>query len=289
MIVLKILIWIFLAILGIILLFLIIPAGAEVSYINKKMTYKIMYGFINLYDSDGHGIAVKFINKSNRKNKKKKTDDIQKNQEDTDSFSMPKPDEVYDNNETVETDDDIIEYAELEKTEAENEFIEELKKSEDNKNKKSEKEKSDGKIEEFLDKLDEYESKIDKALDIVRAADRPLLHLFKGFRFSRIYIDFMIADEDAYKCALNYGRISGAVYNMLGWLGTVCTTEFETVDIFPDFKQKDSRWDISAKLRFRFITPIVAGVHFLITYMFRFFIPQKMQERKLKKSRKSKK
>lgn len=279
MIVLKILLWIVLAILGIILLFLIIPISAEIAYTDKKFTYKIIYGFVNLHDSEKKGIASKFVDRFISKRKNNEIDDnIEDNIEE---ILMPEPDEIYDNDDG-ETDD-IIEDTDEETEFTETEPAEEIPDNRENCNDKSEK---DGRIDRFLDKIDKYERKIEILLDMLRSADRPLAHMCKGFRFSKIYIDFMIANEDAYKCALNYGKISGAVYNLLGWLSTICTTGFETVDIFPDFRAKESRWDISLKFSFRFITPIVAGVYFLITYMFRFFIPQKWQERKLKKSKK---
>lgn len=294
MIVLKILLWIVLAILGIILLFLIIPIGAEIAYIDKKFTYKIIYGFVNLHDSENKGIASKFIDRFINKRKNKDIeDDIDDNIEEV---LMSEPDEVYDNDD--DETDDMIEDTDEETEVTETESVEEISDDTETDSEESDeseepeepkKEDDSGKIEKLLDKLDKYEEKIEILLDMLRSADRPLIHLCKGFKFSRIYIDFMIADEDAYKCALNYGRISGAIYNLLGWLCAVCTTRFETVDIFPDFKAKESRWDISVRFSFKFITPIVAGIYFLITYMFRFFIPQKWQERKLKKSRKSKK
>lgn len=290
MIVLKILLWIVLVILGIILLFLIIPISAEVAYIDNKFTYKIIYGFVNLHDSEKRGIASKFVN---RFVGKKKNNDIENVEDNIDEVLMSELDEIYDNAE--DGTDDIIEDAHEDTEVTETESVEEISDDTENdseesdESRESKKEDSEGKIDKFLDKIDKYEGKIEMLLDMLRSADRPLVHLCKGFRFSRIYIDFMIADEDAYKCALNYGRISGAVYNLLGWFSTICTTGFETVDIFPDFKAKESRWDISVRFSFKFITPIVAGIYFLITYMFRFFIPQKWQERKLKKSRKLKK
>ncbi|MCM1132689.1 MAG: hypothetical protein NC340_04380 [Ruminococcus flavefaciens] len=284
MIVLKILLWIVLAVLGIILLILFIPVSAETAYIDKKFTYKIRYGFVNLFDSDGKGIAVKFMNwKSRRKDKPEK---LTEDTAEPVGSEMPEPDEIYDNTENgdVAENPDTAESEIPDTDEVRSEKPEKSEKSD-----KPEKEESEGRLEQLFDKLDKNESRIETVLDMLRSADRPLLYLCRGFRFSRVYIDFMIADEDAYKCALDYGRISGAVYNILGWLGSVCTVRYETVDVFPDFKAKECRWDISAKFSCKIITPIVAGISFLITYMFRFFIPQKMEEKKLRKSKKSKK
>lgn len=272
MIILKILLWIILAVIGIILLILVIPASAEASYIDKKFTYKISYGFINMYDSGGKGLALKFINK--RKNKKP--------DKDADDFIMPEPDEVFDN-----TEDEEFAETKSEPTEEIAEPFEEKAEKADDKPKK--KKKKTENTDESAEKDNRLDEKIEFVLDLIRSADRPLLHICKGFRFSKIYIDFMIANEDAYKCALNYGKISGAVYNLLGYMSVLFRVSYKTVDIFPNFKEKESSFDASVKCSFKLITPIVAGIYFLITYMFRFFIPQKMQERKLKKAKKSKK
>ncbi len=292
MIVLKILLWVILAIIGIILLFLIIPVSAETAYIDKKFTYKIKYGFVNIYGSDKKGIAVKFIDKHINKNdddfdEDTDIDEISNIEDNIEELLMPEPDEIYNNDEI----DDITEN-DADETVSDDEISDNTAKDSERENEKStfdEDDEKKGKLEKIFDRLDENEDKIEMVLDMLRSADRPLIHICKGFRFSNIYIDFMITGEDAYKCALKYGEISGAVYNIIGWISTVCTAKFKTVDIFPDYKSDKSRWDISVKLGFRLITLIVAGIYFLITYMFRFFIPQKLQEKKLKKSRKSKK
>lgn len=282
MIILKILLWIILAVIAVILLFLVIPVGVEIAYIDKKITYKIIYGFVSLYDSDKKGILGKFIEK--RKKKKADTDDFEDFddnidkafEDDIEEVLMPEPDEIYNNDET----EDIPE------TTDDTETAETVKKESKPKEKKSTEKEHESKADKLIEKIDRYEDKIEKVLDVLRSADRPLVRICKGFRFSRIYIDFMITGEDAYKCALNYGKISGAVYNLLGWISTVCMADFRTVDVFPDFNAKENRWDVSAKLSFRLITPVVAGIQFLITYIFKFFIPQKRYEKKLKKSRK---
>lgn len=287
MIVLKILLWLILAILGIILLFLVIPAGAEVSYIDKKLTYKISYGFINLYDSEKKGILTKFLEK--RRTKKKKTtvpDD------DDDLYNFDDDDEP----EIAETDEDLRspqDYEESAGTEPETDNnIYDSDSTPDNTESgdddyyyspEDDDEESESIVSRILDKLDRIESKLDTVLDVMRIADKPMMIICKGFKFSNVYIDFMITDEDAFNCAIKYGTVSGTVYNIIGWLKSFCTVKFRTVDIFPDFKKTESRWDISVKFSFNFITPIVAGIVFLITYIFKFFIPKKKHEKNKEK------
>ena len=97
-------------------------------------------------------------------------------------------------------------------------------------------------------------------------------------------MDFLIANEDAYKCALNYGRISGAVYYVLGWFGVLFNMKYKTVDINPGFDMKESRWDVSFKLSFNIMNVVIAGLWFLITYIFRILIPSKRMKKKMKKA-----
>ena len=56
MIILKILLFILLAVLGLILLVLIMPVGGEVSFIGGKLKFKVNLWLINVMDSEGGGI-----------------------------------------------------------------------------------------------------------------------------------------------------------------------------------------------------------------------------------------
>ena len=56
MIVLKILLYLLLAVIGIIFLILIVPVGGEFSYIEGKFTYKVKLWVINIIDSGGGGL-----------------------------------------------------------------------------------------------------------------------------------------------------------------------------------------------------------------------------------------
>ena len=67
MIVLKILLWIFLVILGLIVLVCAVPADVDFSYIDGKMKYRIKLWFFDLMDSSKEG----FLDKRKRKKKLK--------------------------------------------------------------------------------------------------------------------------------------------------------------------------------------------------------------------------
>ena len=292
MIVLKILLWILLAVLGIIVLILFLPIRGAVSYIDNKLTYSAHYSFILLYNSDKKGLVSLILKWKKKRDAKKKAKEEAENasldtqlHETEDELpaetvsetpseeikpDYEKPPEVshedpFESSDTTPADytfDDI------------DEPIEEEGKKKKKKKKKEKKEKPPKTLIE----------KIDFVLDIVRASDRSILKILKGVKIYSLYIDFIIANEDAYKCALNYGRISGALYNLIAWMSVLFNVKLKTIDINPGFAVEKPRWDAAGKIKFRPITAVVAGIGLLITYLFRFFIPGVLQDRKLRKA-----
>ena len=287
MIVLKILLWILLAVLGIIILILCLPIRGAVSYIEGKLTYSAHYSVILLYNSEKKGLVPLILKwKKKRDEKKKSKEEAANTASAAESHEEPPADTVSeppaesppppeekppqpaeevkpDTEETAQPVDDIFD------------DIDEPFEEEDSKKKKKKKKK-----EKPPKTLIE---KIDFVLDIVRAADRPILKIFKGVKLYGLYIDFIIANEDAYKCALNYGRISGALYNVLAWLSVLFSVKLKTIDINPGFAVDKPRWDAAGKIKFRPITAVVAGVGLLLTYLFKFLIPGMLQDIKLRK------
>ena len=292
MIVLKILLWIILAVLGIILLILWLPIRAEAAFLGNKLTYKLKYSFLLLYDSDKRGLIAWYLRRKKKKDTEAGQDDFSPDEDfsgddDTSDIEEMSADTVPDTTEKPEEQTSVTpeEAPAEESAPAAEAAEEELPEEEPEKPEKPKKEKHKKKKKE-KDEIEFPKTLIDKAdfvLDIWRAADRPILRIFKGVKLHELYIDFIIANEDAYKCALNYGRISGASYNVLGWLGVLFNVKLKTVDINAGFGLDKSRWDASGKLSVRPITVVIAGAALLITYLFRYFIPYKLQERKLKK------
>lgn len=273
MIVLKILLWIILALLGIILLILVLPVSVQGSFIGGKVGYSVKFAFIPVFDSKGKGIVNKLLKWRKKKSAAKKDEPHEEtpaveSSEDANTEEITAEtaesivSEISQQADTYMTADEPTETVEAEAVEISGDTVE----SEPAKDKeKPEKEK---------------QSKLEFILGLWEAADRPILRIFKGIKLSEFYIDFFIANEDAYKCALNYGRISGALYNIIAWLSVLFNVKLKTVDINPLFGQKKSQWDISLKISLCLMTMLIAGIQFLIIYIFRVFIPSKRQLRK---------
>ena len=308
MIVLKILLYILLAVLGIILLILITPAGGEFSYIDGKFSYKVKLWIINLMDSEGGGLygwwkkrRAKKKDKPEKPKKSKKPKPVRekksrRKKKEREKYEWEKELENIPVNDPEEemlpvatpaesSDNDISLSVQSGSISAE---------KDSDKDKSTEKKKKqeglpDDPFEDDGGDDDENESKslsekIKFIVGIWESAQRPLLKIFKGFKLRDLYIDFVIADEDAYDCALKYGKYSGLIHNGVAFLSQLFTVRFRTVDVRPQFGVSKGRWDASGKLYFRLGTVVIAGAWFLLTYIFRTFIPDKLRKRKMKKN-----
>lgn len=311
MIILKILLFILLAVLGIVLLILICPVGGELSFIEGKLKFKVNLWIINVMDSEGGGI-LGWLKKRKKKSKPKKAKPIKTNRN---KKKKSVADEEYyvsealkeieqipdaDAEDIVSTDgiseaDDITADNNTGTNAADESAVEEEIANDsaaadteisDKAEKKSKKKKSK-KTDSEDDDEDKGKTLIDKiefVLGLLQSAGGPIKKIFKGFHFRDVYIDFIIADEDAYDCAIKYGRFSGIIYNGLATLSRIFTVRLKTIDIQPGFGLKKGRWDAAFKLSFRAGTVVIAGLWFLITYIFRVFIPDKFRKRKAKSS-----
>lgn len=253
LIILKILLYILLAILSIIILLIVLglwfPVIADISFINGKLRYNINYSFIRLIDSEGRGFL---------KRRKKKVPASNDGSETEDISDFPEYDENYDFSQDNSDIDDVTEE------------IKENDEFEEKKPENSEKPIHSNKITD----------KIEFLINIWETGGQPLLRAFKGFRLKNMYVDFIVTGENSYNCAMNYGQVCSMVYNALAWLGEIFTVSYKTVDIQCGFSIDKSQWDFSCKLSFRLYNLVIAGIWFLVTYIFRIFIPEKLKRKK---------
>ncbi len=305
MIILKILLYVLLAVFGLILLILIVPVGAEFSFIDGKLEFSVKAWFITVLNSEGGGVLgwikkwrnkpkkpekpKKIKEKKDKKDKSKKRKSVVNDDDFLADFDFDAPEsENFGNTDTsYETEyEPSMTDSDMDEIEWDNEPKPEKKKLFGRK-KKTDNDTFEDEVQEDDEETKEKRSLGDWAelgIGIWESAQRPLLKIFKGFHFQDLYIDFVIADLDAYKCALNYGRISGGIYNTLGVMSTLFTVKLKTVDVNAGFGLSKGRWDCSCRMFFRAGIAVIAGIWFLITYLFRTFLPDKIRNFKKKKS-----
>ncbi len=289
MIVLKILLWILLVLLGIILVVLVMPVSVSGSYIGGKVSYSVKFAFLPVFNSKGSGIVNKLLQWRKKKAAAKGDSEDDEPMEGTsanDTTSIQEETTAETSGTAVSVEETAAENTEAaeETPETEPEIEAETVEAEEvseipEQPLKPEQPES---LEKPSNDEKEKPSKLEFILGLWEAADRPILKIFKGIKISELYIDFFIANEDAYKCALNYGKISGTLYNIIAWLSVLFNVKLKTVDINPLFGQKKSQWDVSLKISLCLMTMVIAGIQFLLIYLFRVLIPSKRQ---LKKAR----
>lgn len=267
MILIKILLFIILAIIGIILLLLLMPIRVKFSFINEKLVYSVKYSFFNIIDSSGGGLIGKLLSSDESESAQSRESDKEKTKsaKENEKKQRSKPEPAQKGTEKPPEEEKLS--SETKALESETEECGEAPIQSDESEQDKKDKKTPGEMVGFI-------------MDIWRSAKRPVRKIFKGFRFSDVYIDFLIADEDAYKCALSYGRICGVVYNGLSVMSRLFTARLKTVDIECGFGKEKSRWDASFTLSFVSMTAVISGIWFLITYIFRIYLPGKRAKRK---------
>lgn len=262
MIILKIILFILLAVLGIIILLLLLPIEVEFSFIDGKLKYMLKYARLNIMDSEGRGIVSGDSSPAAGRSRSGK---VKKSK----AFHADKPYKKMSAKPSTPTG---------KSPEAER------------KRKPTAADETVRKIQEACSEDEKSSSLGEKAallIEIWKSAKHPLRKLLKGFHFTDIYIDFLVADEDAYNCAIKYGRVCTLLYNILAQMNILFNAKTKTVDVVCGFGKDESRWDAGGKVRFLPITAVIAGVWFLITYIFRIYLPDRKKEKALHKRRKS--
>ncbi|MGN0553552.1 MAG: hypothetical protein ACI4I1_09215 [Oscillospiraceae bacterium] len=72
--------------------------------------------------------------------------------------------------------------------------------------------------------------------------------LFGGIKITGLMIDFVISGEDACAAAVNYGKVSTAVYNGIALLKLMFRVSVKTVDIGCEFESGKSSYDCAANV-----------------------------------------
>lgn len=107
------------------------------------------------------------------------------------------------------------------------------------------KEPADGEADNKKDKSAKKEKKkfkldLEMIMDYVRSAAPPLKRLFKKIRWYDVYVDWIVASDDAAKTAITYGSICSVLYPFFEWLTTYFTAHVKEVRIEADFSKEKS-------------------------------------------------
>ncbi len=200
---------------------------AEISYIGGRFDIAVKYLWLTIYPAKEKKPKKKKVRK--KRIKKSEKDVVSENQEFSDESELTEDEAEF----QIENDSDGV-------------------KKKDKKKDKKEKQPLSEKVEKITDI-------IEKVKIIWSVSKKWLAHIFKRIYIENLMVDFVVAGDDAYKTAMNYGKINAAVYNLINFIRTFFTVTIKTVDIVCDFEKKEPIYDFSVKITVRPATVLSAA------------------------------
>lgn len=124
------------------------------------------------------------------------------------------------------------------------------------------------KKESLSEKLDKLRDIIEKVKIIWGFSKKPLRKIFTHIYLDNLFIDFIIAGEDAHKTAVAYGTVNAAVYSAISAVRQLFPITFKTVDIVCDFDKKEPVYDCGVNVTMRPSTALSAAFAVLFGFIF---------------------
>lgn len=194
-------------------LLLHIRVRAEIRYIGGELDFKVKYLFFTVYPM---------------KKKRKKPKRIKKSKKNDNAAASESPGGA----ETAAADGNAETAENTENCSSEESGV----KNDVDKKEKAEKEKLSDKINKLLDI-------IEKVKIIWGFSAKRLKRIFTHIYLDGLFIDFIIAGEDAHKTAVSYGTVNAVVFNAVSAVRGLFPVTIKTVDIVCDFDRKEPVYD----------------------------------------------
>jgi len=123
------------------------------------------------------------------------------------------------------------------------------------------------KKEKLSEKLDKLTDIIEKVKVIWSFSKKWLKKIFTHIYLDDLFIDFIIAGEDAHKTAVAYGTVNAALYNVISTVDRLFPITVKTVDIACDFDRKEPVYDCGVKVTMRPSTALSAAFGILFGFI----------------------
>ncbi len=286
----MIVLYIFLAIIAIIFILLHFFIVASIKFSNKKLDLKISYLFLKFY-------PLREKQKKKPKNKSKDNAKIKKKQEELEK-ELEKEKKEYnkileetikksynksqDTNSSIEDVlQDVLESKTPKTDTKEKENTQNQKKEKSSKKNKGSKnikeQKEETAAEDSVSIFDKYK----KYKPYIPHAKKAFKRLVKAIRIRKLKLNLAVADEDAYECAMKYGKINIAVYNTLGIISNVFNTKVDKINVLSKFNSNNTEYDFYCEIKIRPSTIIAICMIIFVNFIY--------TNKKLRKSNKKNK
>lgn len=107
-------------------------------------------------------------------------------------------------------------------------------------------------------------SNLDMVLDILKVIVSKLGVFIKSLKVKDLYIDFLVADEDACECALKFGKINAILYPTLSILNRYVKVKKKKISIQPKYNSNVGVYNISFKVQLGLGSGIVQVVAIIL-------------------------
>lgn len=166
-------------------------------------------------------------------------------------------------NENTETADNKEEFSKSSNAQSEN------KTTADSKKKKTLKER----FAVYLEKWEQIKPHIPAGKKAVR-------RFIKSIRIDDLYLRYLVTDEDAYECAMKYGKTNMVIYDALGVLSALVTVRIKKIDILTKFNCDETDYELSCKVKTRPSTLLAISVACLCRVIVVYFKQSRAENKK---------
>lgn len=135
------------------------------------------------------------------------------------------------------------------------------------------------------DKLFEIGYKIDYIKQLYDIGKGPVFKVLHGICLTGLFIDFDIADDDAYDCAIKFGNMNALVFNSLAALSCLFKVKKKSINIKCVYDSAPPKYDAAFYLKLRPTTVLSAGICLGVKYLIYFVIKPYIKSKKRKKKR----
>lgn len=138
------------------------------------------------------------------------------------------------------------------------------KKSKNIKQKKTTTEKKKPKLS---DKLRKLKKEAEPVIELVKSSGESIQYFLNRVSVTDIYVNIVVADEDAYQCAMTYAKVNILLYNILGFLQSRIKVRKKSITTDILFNSSQSVYDISFKAKVTIGTVVVTFIKLIINFL----------------------
>ena len=291
-----IVLWILLGIIAFIVILLHFSITCKIRAEGTDIDIKVKYLFFTIYPRKPKKRRNK-KSKSYAKSDERSFDEFEDNLEDdleteiedfseTESTSKIEENSAANNvDEHVILDDNLenIFDDEQQGSESEEKDVQSCDKTENAKKKKQLKKSPEVKQEKKESKIEDLKKKYQKYKPYIPMGWKYFKKLLKTIRITNTDIEMTIGKEDAFEAAMSYGKIQGALFNVIAAVSGIFTVKIKRTDVKCVFDKKVFKYKAEAIVRIRPSAVIAIAFCLLVSFLQKFLPPYIKKRRGRKK------